>query len=160
MADRIVIEDLPDAAAAAPLAPQFEAMYAHFAAVSGQRLLRDDAFRHWLGAYGPPTALKSRLICAARADGAMVGFAEGLLRAPPAWFSPGWIGFVAHLHVAPEWRKRGVASMLVERLRAWFKERGVKQVQLHVVRGNTGAEAFWRAQGFEPELQQMRCDLA
>jgi hypothetical protein len=36
----------------------------------------------------------------------------------------------------------------------------VKQLQLHVVQGNTGAEAFWRAQGFVPELHQMRCDLA
>lgn len=159
MAD-IVIEDLADAAAAAPLEPLFAAMYAHFAAVSGRDYLREDAFRLWLGGYGPQTALKSRLICAARAEGAVVGFAEGLLRAPPAWFKPGWIGFVMHLHVEPAWRKRGVATRLAGRLRGWFGERGVRQLQLHVVQGNEVATAFWSAQGFQPELQQMRCDIA
>lgn len=160
MPDAVVIEDLPDAAAAAPLAPHFAAMYAHFAAVSGSAMLREDGFRHWLGAYGPPTALKSRLLCAARAGDDVIGFAEGLLRAPPAYYRPGWIGFIAHLHVAPEFRQRGIATLLVARLRGWFGERGVHQLQLHVVEGNTVAAAFWSAQGFRAELQQMRCDLA
>ncbi|HEV7268834.1 MAG TPA: GNAT family N-acetyltransferase [Falsiroseomonas sp.] len=155
----VSVEDISDAAAAALLAPHFAAMYRYFAQVSGHDPLREDAFRHWLGAYGPPTAGKSRLICAARAGGDVVGFAEGLLRAPPAYFQPGWIGFVAHLHVVPEWRQHGVATRLMKRLRAWFRERGVRQIQLHVVQGNLTAAAFWSAQGFEPELQQMRCYL-
>lgn len=156
----VAIEDLPDAAAAAVLEPHFAAMYAHFASVSGLDQLREDAFRHWLGNYGPTTAGKSRLIAAARAGDEVIGFVEGVLRAPPAWFRPGWIGFVMHLHVAPEWRAQGVGGRLVGRLGAWFRERGVTQVQLHVVEGNALASAFWTSQGFRPELQQMRCALA
>jgi GNAT superfamily N-acetyltransferase len=159
MRDSVTIEDVPDAAAAAGLETHFLAMYAHFAAVSGRASLREDAFRLWLGNFGPPAAGKSRLICAARQGGACIGFAEGLLRMPPAYVRPGLIGFVAHIHVAPDWRGQGVATALQERLRAWFVSRGAREAQLQIVQGNTLAEGFWFRQGFRPELLQMRCDL-
>lgn len=159
MHDAVTIEDVAEAAAAADLEPHFLAMYAHFEAVSGRASLREDGFRLWLGTYGPPAAGKSRLICTARQGHACIGFAEGLLRMPPAYFRPGLIGFVAHIHVAPEWRGQGVATALQDRLRAWFLARGAREAQLQIVAGNTLAEAFWSRQGFAPELVQMRCDL-
>lgn len=163
MRDSPVVEDVADAAAAADIEPLFLAMYAHFEAVSGRATLREDPFRLWLGTYGPPAAAKSRLICVARQgagpNGACIGFAEGLLRMPPAYFRPGLIGFVAHIHVVPEWRGQGVARALQERLRAWFVTRGAREAQLQIVHGNTLAETFWSRQGFQPELVQMRCEL-
>lgn len=157
MADDIRIEDIRSLDEAAPLAPLFEAMYAHFAVVAGRPLLREGGFGPWLIGY-PAAALKSRLICAAWRGGQPIGFAEGSVRLPPAYFAPRLCGFVGHLYVVPEERGGGLAAALARRLDAWFDERGVKEIQLHVLDGNAAALRFWSKRGFRAELLQMRSD--
>ena len=154
MADATHITDIRSVDQAQPLAPLFEAMYAHFGALAGRQRLRDGAFGQWLIGY-PVAALKSRLICAAMRGGQPVGFAEAAVRLPPAYFAARLTGFVAHLYVVPEARGDGIAAGLATRLDTWFTERGVKEVQLHVVDGNEPALRFWSKRGFRPELLQM-----
>lgn len=153
------IQDVATLEAREDLRALFEAMYAHFAAVGGRALLAESGYTAWT-AYYAKTAGRSRLVVEARDDtGRAIGFAEALLRSAPAHLGGGVTGFVAHLYVDPAHRGGPVARALVDRMRGWFTERGVRLVELQIVHGNAVADRFWRGLGFQPDLQQMRLTL-
>jgi GNAT superfamily N-acetyltransferase len=150
------LTDVTDSSELLKVEQMFYALYEHFREISGRSYLREDsAFEAWSAGYSQG-ALKSRLVCIAAADGMPVGFAEGSLRVPPAYYEPGVLGLINHLYVVPQQRGKGLAGQLVRRLQGWFESRRVRTVQLHVVRGNQDAVDFWAGRGFETELMQMR----
>ena len=62
--------------------------------------------------------------------------------------------------VAPSWRRRGVAALLVEAVCDWASETGAHSVALWVTSGNAPAAALYRALGFVEtgELQPLPSD--
>lgn len=67
-------------------------------------------------------------------------------------------GWIRHLVVAREARRRGIARRLVEHLEALLRERGAAQASLNVFHANEAGRAFWRALGYEevPEVVYAR----
>ena len=57
-------------------------------------------------------------------------------------------GWIHELWVAPAWRRRGVASALVEEAQCFFDERGEARMSVRVEAGNAEGLAFWRRRGF------------
>src|SRR5438094_612176 len=55
------------------------------------------------------------------------------------------------LFVEPEWRKKGVAAMLLATLVDRAKERGIRRVSAEVHPGNATIERILEATGFDPE---------
>ena len=53
-------------------------------------------------------------------------------------------GYLSHLAVAPEFRRSGVASALVEWALQRLREVPVRRVSVHVYHDNDSAIAFWR----------------
>lgn len=49
----------------------------------------------------------------------IVGYAVGLLQEPPALFKPDPYVFVSDLYVFPKYRRRGIGTALLERVRGW-----------------------------------------
>jgi ribosomal protein S18 acetylase RimI-like enzyme len=74
----------------------------------------------------------------------------------------GWRGALYRLAVAPSCRRRGIASALVEAAEQQLHGKGVRRMHLIVsIAGGEGAEAFWKAAGYEPTDQaRMVKDLA
>jgi GNAT superfamily N-acetyltransferase len=72
-------------------------------------------------------------------------------------FMPEWqrSGYITQLYVAPEHRRRGIGRELVEFIFDWLASRGVTNVLLNVIAGESTAEQFWRAQGFTPRRTRM-----
>ena len=66
----------------------------------------------------------------------------------PAFYTIGSYGYISGLMVDPRARSRGVASMLLERARAWFSSRGVSHVVLETSDKNTQATSFYEKHGF------------
>lgn len=71
-----------------------------------------------------------------------------------AW---GWIRDtdpeVAHLFqvwVAPEYRGRGIARMLIDAVTAWAREAGARRMALDVTCGDSAAMRLYRRAGFRP----------
>lgn len=75
-------------------------------------------------------------------DGAVIGYA-----AVWAVLDQAELGNVA---VAPEHRRRGVASMLVETVLRWLEQRRVREVFLEVRASNRAAQRLYERHGFQP----------
>lgn len=153
--DDITIAPIDDLANAPGLEPLFLAMYDHFAITSGRRYLNDRAFELWVGHYSK-VAGRSRIVIGAWHAGELIGFIEGVLRAAPAYFDEGVLGYVSHLSVAHEHRGRSVARRLYVELVTWFETKKVASIELQVVQGNQGAHRFWQALGFASDAVQYR----
>ncbi len=58
------------------------------------------------------------------------------------------IGYVVTLDVAPTWRRRGVARLLMEEVEARVRAAGGIGMALHVYAGNVGAMQFYEGLGY------------
>ncbi len=66
----------------------------------------------------------------------------------------GWDGrraYIYHLAVDPDWRRRGVASRLMDELEERFRARGALKAKLQIVQGNDASTAFFGARGYRLE---------
>ncbi len=93
----------------------------------------EDAFRDSL-------KLESSIFFAAEAEGMLLGYAGAYLILDEA--------DITNVVVAPEWRRRGVASELLEALLAEAKSRGAKAATLEVRKSNAAAIALYEKKGF------------
>jgi ribosomal protein S18 acetylase RimI-like enzyme len=88
------------------------------------------------------------LLLVAEAEGQLVGFAAArVLRRPPL-FAETERGEIEALFVREEWRRRGVATALVEEVLRALAARGVRRAALQVAVANETGQRFWRALGF------------
>jgi GNAT superfamily N-acetyltransferase len=55
------------------------------------------------------------------------------------------------LYVSPDWWRRGVGSVLMERVRQWLREREEPRVILWVLEANEGARCFYYGLGWRPD---------
>ena len=90
------------------------------------------------------------------------GTALGLIRCVESAASPLLIPdrycYVSSVYVKPEHRRRGVLRELLQRARAWCRDRGLTEMRLHNVGSRPGTAAAWDALGFEVVF--FRCGLA
>jgi len=66
----------------------------------------------------------------------------------------GWDGrraYIYHLAVDPEWRRRGVADLLMDELEERFRAKGALKAKLQIVTGNDASLAFFAARGYRLE---------
>jgi aminoglycoside 6'-N-acetyltransferase I len=86
---------------------------------------------------------------AADARGHLVGLAEAAVRRDHVngtESSP--VAFLEGIYVAPEHRRRGVATRLVEAVAAWGRDRGCRELASDALLDNAESHAFHRAIGF------------
>ena len=57
-------------------------------------------------------------------------------------------GYIYHMAVAEDFRRRGVATALLDRCLTALKAEGINKVALLVFRYNDAGNAFWEKQGF------------
>jgi|SRR5579883_1567991 ribosomal protein S18 acetylase RimI-like enzyme len=64
-------------------------------------------------------------------------------------------GYVDEFYIAGEARRRGIGRRLAEAMLTEFRRRGVRVIELSVLRRNERAQAFWRALGFETQMLKL-----
>ena len=71
-------------------------------------------------------------------------------------------GYLYHLAVHPDFRRRGIGRALVERTLDGLKQAGISKVHLFVFADNELGKAFWRNQGWleRDDLQIMSQSLS
>lgn len=83
----------------------------------------------------------------------IVGYAVGMLQEPPAIFKPELYTFVSDLYVTPEFRRQGIGSGLVERVRGWGYLRGAFRLSL-ILATESPALGLYEKLGFK-QIQTM-----
>jgi ribosomal-protein-alanine N-acetyltransferase len=77
----------------------------------------------------------------AEVGGRIVGYIIGTVR----WMN---VGHVLAIGVDPQHRRKGVGTLLMERLMEYFRKRGVGKVRLEARESNWGARRFYSTLGF------------
>lgn len=98
-------------------------------------------------------------VLVAEADRRLVGFVLGYIGQNPPIFPQERYGFIADLCVTRDCRRRRVGERLVKMLCAWFRERGLRNVQLNVACANPLSQSFWRKMGCTDYLDHMWLNL-
>lgn len=66
------------------------------------------------------------------------------------------IGYIEMAYVSKGCRKKGVAKLLEQQVCSYFKERGIKYVELNTMIGNSAAKGYWEGSGYETFRLQLR----
>ena len=113
----------------------------HSAATSWEA--RSDEYRRWLARPGS-------FVLVARAAGRPVGYAlvEVFDGPDDTWVTGERIAHLQSLALASAWRGAGLGTVLADRVDAELSARGINDVLIDVVEGNTGAERFYQRRGY------------
>lgn len=99
-------------------------------------------------------------VLVAEVDGKVVGYVLGVIvDLTPEMFAQENSGFLADIYVDEAYRTQGIGRGLVESLRNWFAERGVKHFEWYVASQNETGRAFWTAIGGRDMMVRMRQNL-
>ncbi len=124
-----------------------QAEMAALASMDARFKLRPDAMSRYA------TYLRERMrevdsaLFVAERDGRVVGLGVASTRGQATFFEPARTGYISDLLVEPSCRRRGIGTMLLERMTKWFRGMGLEVVRLHVASCNESAREFWRARG-------------
>lgn len=67
--------------------------------------------------------------------------------------------FIDGLYVKEEYRKNGIASLLIEEVRKWCKDKGINIVALNVIEKNNKALNLYFKNGFKTESRKLKIEL-
>ncbi len=84
------------------------------------------------------------LFLVAEAEGAIVGYAIGEIE----WRDRIRIGHLMNIAVVEEWRRKGLATKLLEEIEGRFKERRAEVSYLEVRASNTPAQRLYAGRGY------------
>jgi ribosomal protein S18 acetylase RimI-like enzyme len=85
----------------------------------------------------------------------LVGYLLGHIDEAQPIFKQRRHAIVTDLFVAPESRRRGVGTKLVEQALEFFRGRDIGHVRVNVLQRNSAARAFWEKRGFGDFLFRM-----
>lgn len=71
-----------------------------------------------------------------------------------------FFGYLGFMFVDPEFRGRGLNTLLINDLKKWVLSQGITEVRLDVYHDNDAAVNAYKKAGFEPILTTMRCDIS
>jgi GNAT superfamily N-acetyltransferase len=84
--------------------------------------------------------------------GTIVGYAKASLAEYPPIVSERKYGSVTDMAVASTHRRRGAGRLLLQACEDWLRSKGVRRVEVRVLKGNPDGEAFWSGQGYSDFL--------
>jgi GNAT superfamily N-acetyltransferase len=90
----------------------------------------------------------------------VIGYVLGVkVDLAPEMFEQEPSGFLADIYVEESYRKFGVGRALVDALRDWFSEQGLRYFEWHVAARNEDALNFWKSLGGRETMIRMRADV-
>jgi ribosomal protein S18 acetylase RimI-like enzyme len=117
----------------------------------------DDATPGFLESHVRGRYMKSEngLVLVAVEDSKVVAYSLSEIRSRGAGMKQTIWGFIDHLAVTAEYRRRGVGEKMLAEITNWFKSKGVKRVELQVASENPTGLPFWQKHGFRVYLHSM-----
>lgn len=102
--------------------------------------------------YGHALKNKTYLCWYAKAKGKVVGVGGMSIREQPGNFrnASGKMGYIMNMYTAPDFRKRGIASTILEKLQSTAIEMGIRYFELHASRAG---EPIYVKNGFKQHTE-------
>ena len=106
---------------------------------------RDRKVAEWMRKF-----IRSRnaLVLLAQSDALPIGFATASIETNHGIYGPKRFGFIGFVFVKRQHRGKGISSLMMKEILAWFGERQIRYVSLSVMEGNYPARAVWKKFGF------------
>ncbi len=92
-------------------------------------------------------------------DGDVVGYALTIEKEYPPVYERTTYAEVTDMAVNQGHRRQGIGTALLERVRAWCRERGLDRIELRMMPTNPMAASFWRKHGFRDYIHVMYREL-
>lgn len=77
-------------------------------------------------------------------------------RTPRHYLDHDAYAYLGFMYTLPEYRGRGLNGRIIERLKVWSLEQGLKEFRLTVYTGNEPAIRAYKKVGFTPHILEMR----
>jgi len=116
---------------------------------------RPDGHERWRQFVSANMASDRWLVLVAEVDHEPAGYLMAALQECPPVFITTEYGFVQDVAVNAAHRRRGIASALYARCEEWFREKGVRRLELNALAVNELSTAFWRQMGYGDYLWRM-----
>ncbi|MFP3190206.1 MAG: GNAT family N-acetyltransferase [Thermoproteota archaeon] len=128
--------------------------------VSDNKILHNDINRkYWIELAGNVLARDRRSIMVAKDDGRIVGYIMFNLNASdPFKVKEKWC-YVSDIYVLPDYRKKGIGSMLLRAVEELAKKEGIKSIRLIVWRDNEEGIKFYKSLNFKEVGYLMEKDI-
>ena len=104
-------------------------------------------FRDWTQGAGHRIWLAEIASPASETAQRVVGLLTAHLYQPAPTFEPYTMVYVDDLYLKPSARGAGLASRMLDEVRAWAVESGAKEIRAGVLAANAAGRAFWSKQG-------------
>lgn len=95
------------------------------------------------------------LVLVAITDQKVVGYSISEITQKPPAFPKQSLGIIYDIAISTGHRGKGIGNKMLDRIEAWFKERGIRRIEISVVTKNTIGSSFWREQGFKDHEEIM-----
>ncbi len=105
-------------------------------------------------------ASSDAFVAIAEIGGVPVGCGFARKAASRAFAEPPFHAYIGLMYVEPDYRRKGVSSLVMARLKAWAKEVGLVALHLEVYPDNAAAVQSYAKSGFAPYMLEMRLPLA
>lgn len=76
------------------------------------------------------------------------------------YYTTGQHAYLGMMYVSPDYRRKGINTMIIEALKELVAQRGIKELWLEVFSGNESAIKAYEKAGFEHHMIQMRMSIA
>jgi GNAT superfamily N-acetyltransferase len=116
---------------------------------------RPDGHERWLEYVKTNMASERWLLLVAEVNGEVVGYIMAAIQECPPVFTTSEFGFVQDVAVRATHRRRGIATALYALCEEWFRDMGVRRMELNALAANEVSTAFWRRMGYGDYLWRM-----
>jgi ribosomal protein S18 acetylase RimI-like enzyme len=98
-------------------------------------------------------------VLVAEVDGQIVSSGYGIAKSTRPYLDHDQYAHLGFMYTLPEFRGRGINGMIIESLKEWAGQKGLREVRLTVYQENEPAIASYEKSGFQKHLIEMRLRL-
>jgi len=95
----------------------------------------------------------------AKYEGKVVGLIIGIIESNSRLELPNEIGYIGLLTVLKEYRRKGIGKELVDKLKEWFKEKKITEIELFTTINNEESRRFWDKNGYKVYLERRKLNV-
>ncbi len=118
-----------------------------------------DAEKNWESFVRKNMASDAAAVFVAEQDNRLVGYCMALISSYPPVLAVSTFGELMDLMVHPDYRRQGVGQELFAAAKAWYKERGIRRIEVRAAATNEISTAFWPKMGFQPYMKTLAMEM-